>query len=317
MAEDILQNTDLDSLLRQASGALPVKLTNDLFFHAVMQDDQVVMKGMVGSVLGIDPESIGEIQVLNPYDFGKQLDSKWVVLDLKLALENGEFVNIEIQVYSMKYWADRSLFYMARTFGDEKPDNDYSNLAPVIQINFLDFPDRGRVPEFHDIFQMRSIKNEGLYSDKLCVHQIDLTHRDLATSEDSESGLVHWAELFKADTWEKVRALAVKNRYIKEAAFHMITITADKRKLMMMEDNEKARLDSQTMYHEGVNHGLQKGLQEGLQKGIIQGKVLERIDVYSEEGMAKDEIRKKIMEKFSLSESEADELLSKYGEENH
>lgn len=47
----------------------------------------------------------------------------------------------------------------------------------------------------------QNIKNHILYSDKLMLRVIDLTHIDLATEEDQAYGIDHWARLFKASTW--------------------------------------------------------------------------------------------------------------------
>ncbi len=41
---------------------------------------------------------------------------------------------------------------------------------------------------------------------------------DLATEEDIECGLLEWTKLFKAETWEEIKMLAEKDKYIAEAA---------------------------------------------------------------------------------------------------
>ena len=89
---------------------------------------------------------------------------------------------------------------------------------PVIQIGLLDytlFPDH---PEFYSTYQFLNVKNHTLYSDKLQLSVLDLTRIDLATEEDKQYRLDHWAALFTATTWEELQMLAQDNQYFKEAS---------------------------------------------------------------------------------------------------
>jgi septal ring factor EnvC (AmiA/AmiB activator) len=51
----------------------------------------------------------------------------------------------------------------------------------------------------------------------------------LATEEDKAHGLDKWASLFKAKTWEELKAMAETNEYISEAAQTMYILSSDKR----------------------------------------------------------------------------------------
>ena len=56
---------------------------------------------------------------------------------------------------------------------------------------------------------------------------LDLTQIKLATDADRLCELDHWAELFKAKTWEDLRMIAEKNPYMIEAAEEMYARNAD------------------------------------------------------------------------------------------
>ena len=88
----------------------------------------------------------------------------------------------------------------------------------VIQIGLLNFTLFPKLPEFFATYKFLNVKNHSLYSDKLQIRVLDLTHIDLATMEDKQYQLDHWASLFKAKTWEEVMMLAQKNQCIGEAA---------------------------------------------------------------------------------------------------
>lgn len=59
--------------------------------------------------------------------------------------------------------------------------------------------------------------NYTIYSDKLRLSVLDLTHINLATEEDKQYQIDYWASLFKATTWEELKMLAEKNESIAEA----------------------------------------------------------------------------------------------------
>ena len=82
-------------------------------------------------------------------------------------------------------------------------------------------------PEFYATYMMTNIKNQRIYSSKLRLSVLDLTHIDLATEEDRKYRIDYWASLFKATTWEEIKMLAQKDGMIKEATDTIIQLTRD------------------------------------------------------------------------------------------
>ena len=82
-------------------------------------------------------------------------------------------------------------------------------------------------PEFYATYMMTNIKNQRIYSSKLQLSVLDLTHIDLATEEDRKYHIDYWASLFKATTWEEIKMLAQKDGMIKEATDTIIQLTRD------------------------------------------------------------------------------------------
>lgn len=72
------------------------------------------------------------------------------------------------------------------------------------------------------IHMKKNIKNHILYSNKLILRVIDLTHIDLATEEDLAYGIDHWARLFKASTWEELKMIAKTVRFSQKLPKHSI-----------------------------------------------------------------------------------------------
>ena len=56
---------------------------------------------------------------------------------------------------------------------------------------------------------------------------VNLSRIDLATDEDKHYGIDHWASLFKAGTWEELKAMAKENIAYEEAARTMFRLSSD------------------------------------------------------------------------------------------
>ena len=102
--------------LKDATGKLDYRLTNDCMFHVVFQKSQKALIGLCASLLHMHPEEIRAVEVLNPFEFKTLPTDKTFVLDLKVMLNDERILNFEVQVVDEKDWPERSLTYACRTF---------------------------------------------------------------------------------------------------------------------------------------------------------------------------------------------------------
>lgn len=168
--------------------------------------------------LHLSPSDVSSVEVTNPIELGTSIDDKTFFLDVELILNNLIIINLEMQVINEHNWPERSLTYLCRSFDNLNAGEAYQNVKPAIQIGFLDFtlfPDH---PEFFAKYNFLNVKNYSLYSDKIQLSVLDLTCIHLATEEDKFYQIDYWASLFKATTWEEIKMLASKNKYIEEAS---------------------------------------------------------------------------------------------------
>ena len=199
------------------TGPLTIPMTNDYLFRALLQQNNNVLKGLISSLLHLPLEEIVSVEITNPIELGKSIDDKTFLLDSKVLLNNNTVINLEMQVINEHNWPERSLSYLCRSFDNLKEGAGYREITPVIQIGLLDFTLFSEHPEFYATYQLLNVKNYIKYSDKLCLHVLDLTRTDLATEEDKQYQIDCWAALFKATTWEELKMLAEKNESIAEA----------------------------------------------------------------------------------------------------
>ena len=211
------------------TGEIRYNMTNDYMFRAILQKNERVLRGLVASLLHMQP-----------------IDEKTIVLDVKIKLNNNSYLNLEMQVLNEKNWTDRSLFYLCRTFGQLEKGNDYTNLLPATHIGFLDFTLFPKYPEFFATYKLLNTKNYHLYSDKFVLNVVDLNRTDLATDEDKVHRIDHWVKLFKATTWEELRMLSQDLKYAEDMMQTLYECNADEKIRRQCNDRE-AELEFQKM----------------------------------------------------------------------
>ena len=167
-----------------------------------------------------------------------------------------------MQVVNQHNWPERSLSYLCRSFDNLQKGEDYIHVKTAIQIGILDFTLFPDVPEFYATYMMTNIKNHQIYSSKLRLSVLDLTHIDLATKEDRLFHIDYWASLFKATTWEEIKMLAQKDSMIKEASDTILQLSQDEQ----IRQRCEARADY--LFWQRVEEEYKKELEENYQKAV-------------------------------------------------
>ncbi len=201
-----------------ATGIISHNMTNDYMFRYILQKNEKVLKGLISSLLHLDPFSIKKITIRNPINLAEDITGKDFIMDIELMLNDDRLINLEMQVNDEHNWSERSLSYLCRTFDQLYQGQDYEEALPVHHIGFLDFSLFPEYPEFYATYQLLNVKNHHRYSSKFSLSVVDLSQINLATEEDNAYGIDHWARLFKAKTWEELKMLAQDNEYLEAAA---------------------------------------------------------------------------------------------------
>lgn len=209
------------------SGMLPVSMKNDYLFRALLQQNNNVLKGLICALLHMDEADITSVAIINPIRLGEAIDDKDYIMDIHVIVNGNHIINIEMQVINLHNWTERSLCYLARNFNQLKKGEAYESIKPVIQIGLLDYTLFPECPEFYATYRLLNVKNHMLYSDKLQLSVLNLTRIDLATEEDKQYHIDHWAELFNATTWEELQMLAQDNKCFEEASETVYYLTQE------------------------------------------------------------------------------------------
>ena len=191
--------------LMNATGEIPEKLTNDVILHSVTQNNNEVLKGLTAALLMLPVEAITSVELLNPIDYRNYAD-KEIILDIKAKVNDEKLMNVELQMLlsaDSKWWINRSLLYLCRTYDNLKKGGDYGNIYPSMQVSIVPADVfSGAEPEFYSSYHLKNDKNSHIYTRDFSLRVLYLNHIDLATEEDKRYGLDYWADAFSATTWE-------------------------------------------------------------------------------------------------------------------
>lgn len=258
-----------------ATGKIDYNMTNNYMFRYILQKNEKVLKGLISSLLRLDPVMIKSIVIKNPINLAGDVSRKEFILDINIMLNDNTLINLEMQVANESNWAERSLAYLCRAYDQLYKGQKYEEALPVIHIGFLDFTLHPEHPEFYATYQMLNIKNHLLYSSKFTLSVVNLNQIELATEEDKAHHIDYWAALLKAGTWEDLRMLTKDNEYLQEAAESLYVANADEIVRQQCVAREDAERRERTL--ERDKRLLQQALEEQNVKIKEQTKEIERL----------------------------------------
>ena len=145
--------------IKNITGNIPYGMTNDYMFRAVLQENKIVLRGLICSLLHLSEDEIKDVYITNEIVLGESITNKEFRLDINIALNNNMLINLEMQIANRLNWTERSLSYLCHAFDHLLKGEDYTNAKPVVHIAFLDFTLFEKVPEFYAKYKFMNIKN--------------------------------------------------------------------------------------------------------------------------------------------------------------
>ena len=282
-----------------ATGPIAYPLRTDTMIHYVTQNSQYTLKHLISSLKEIKYNDIKDIQIMNPSDF-TEYDEKKSTLDLKVKLNNGEIINVELQMYFDAYWINRSLLYLCKAYNSIEEGESYSKLMPTTQICITDKNLFEHEPEFYSHYLFMNVKNHQIYTKNLAINVLQLNQVELATDEDKANNLDHWARLFVAETWEEMKALVTEHPEFEEAVNMIYKANADDSVKYAIEAENKFRAINAAQYEAGY----EAAKEEAADVIKLKDEALQEKDhIISEQGKAILEQKKALSQKDNVIES--------------
>ena len=189
-------------------------LRNDFVFKAFFGDrrNNKLLLDFLRSILG---EQIISAELTSPYVEPTHANDKSSEMDLRILTNNGEQINVEMQLKGHRAFTERMLIYWAKMYGvQDKEGNSYVELNKAVQIIITNF-NLLRKPHYHSMFQLIDPEDGALFSSHIEFHVLELSKVNGLIPEDATK-LEQWLLFLKGDK-ETKEALAMESSTMKEA----------------------------------------------------------------------------------------------------
>jgi predicted transposase/invertase (TIGR01784 family) len=224
---------------------------NDYLFLKVMGEkgDEVQLLAFLNAVLKRPKEKmLKSVEIIEDKTlFADNIGGKSCVLDLLAVLENGDKVNVEVQLRNPGSMDKRSLYYWSREFVKGLTSgHEYQEVPNVIAINLLDYVYKPEVPDFHTVYHIwEDHHRDTMLTDALEIHFIEMPKfRSIEERDVKLDDLHRWLTyLDPRSPKELVEEVIKMDIAIQEAEAKMRTVTRDKESLRLYEIREKALHD--------------------------------------------------------------------------
>jgi len=223
-----------------------LKMKSDIMFKAFFtrKENEEFLKEFLESVLG---ERIKIKKVLHDVrleQFAK--NEKFGILDLGVELENGEFINIEIQLRDNHNIEKRTTFYASKKITEQLgAGEEFIKLRPIVIIaildySFIDLPEyvteTVRVVEKHREYELNNeVKYYYIELSKFRKENPDMTQR-----------INHWLSFIDMERGDLLEMASKKNEKIKKAIENYEVLTGDEEVKRLAELKQMAKFEEQS-----------------------------------------------------------------------
>lgn len=251
-------------------------LTNDFLFRHIFGDEKnsAILLSFVNAVF----ESKGlallsKIEAVNPNLGAHDIAQKEGILDVRAVDSQGRQYDIEIQVRPQVSYIKRSLYYVARMYGEQLTrGEDYGSLKPCIGINILDYVLFRESPLFHQLFTLQSVDEPGAELTKdITLHYLELPK--LRMPDGAHSSLLEkWLYLLKKINEPEDAMIKEMRTEIPE----LDRVAQEYAHLMTDEQIKIEALSHEMWLHDQATYrkeAREEGLAEGRSVGLAEGKL--------------------------------------------
>ena len=134
-----------------------VSLKNDVNFKYFFKNNERALISLLTHFLPLPKKrSIKTVKIEDSLLPPTKLKDKESIMDIRLTLDTGEFVNVEMQMCNDRAFIERVLFYWAKNYTLQlKEGESYKKLIPVYSLIFCDFNLFSDQEDFYKSFSIR------------------------------------------------------------------------------------------------------------------------------------------------------------------
>ena len=248
---------------------LPPKM--DFVFKRIFGNENHpnVLISFLNAVLNpVDP--IQSVELKDTTIEKSHVEDKYSRLDVRATTNNGEHINIEIQLDNKYNMIKRSLYYWSKLYESQlESGNDYQKLSRTICINLLDF-NLLKHDKFHSIYRLKDCETHEELTDIIELHFIELQKmKQVKRVEEVKSKLEAWLHFINQPESELVKELEQMEQEIRSAKAELIRLSGNKEERELFEKRRQSLLEEVS----ALSYAEEKGIQKGIEQGAKQEKI--------------------------------------------
>ena len=253
-------------------------MKDDILFKVFFSRNKGYLKSFLSAILG---KKIKIKRITHDARLEQLVkEMKYGILDLEVELEDGEIVNVEMQVKDNKNIEKRTTFYASKKIVEQlEPKQDYDELKRVIVIAILNY-NLTDLPEYLTE-TVRVIKGHEDYAlnNEVKYYYIEL-EKFRKQEPDMSVELNQWLAFIDMERRDLLEMAKKENKEIKEAVEKYEVLTgkeeikrlAELRLMSKLEENSALATARAKGTEEGLKQGKEEGLKQGKEEGLKQGK---------------------------------------------
>jgi predicted transposase/invertase (TIGR01784 family) len=241
------------------------------------------------------PHRIVSVEILPTQAEPLEVDGKPIALDLRVRLDGGEQIDVEMQTRRHPALRERGLFYWGRLYTSQlQRGTAYPALRRCVVVFITDFVELAGA-RFHSVFQARERDGDELLTDHLELHFVELPKllAQPAKARADEPSLMGWCRFLSATQDEELELLATQDPMLKQAKHALEQLSADPVARLQAEHREMSLLMWEASAAKGREEGREEGRAEGREEGRAEGREEGRAEG-REEGRAEGQSQAKL-----------------------
>ena len=245
-------------------------MKNDVIFKAFFsrKENEKFLKSFLSAILG---EEVKIKRVVHDARL-EQLtrEQKYGILDLEVELENGEYINIEMQLKNNKNMEERTTFYAAKKITEQMvKGKQYKDLNKVIIISILDY-NLINLPEYiTKTIRVVDKNREYEINNKVVFYYIELK-KFREENPDMKEPINQWLSFIDMEKGDWLEMAKKENKEIEEAVEEYETLTGDALVKRLAEIRLMSELEENSALETAKNEGLELGIEQGKKQNKIE-----------------------------------------------
>ena len=249
----------------------PLRFTarNDYAFKKLFgtEENKDIMIEFISLITQLSKNDFDDVHIENNEYIPRFYNDKTGRLDIKIRLNDGRKIDVEMQNTYFDYYPKRSIFYCSKLIHEHFMSGfQYMQLKKCIAINVLNSPFT-LSRKVHSIYQIRETEEQTLLDELLEIHFLDLTK----LKKDNLTSLEKWLMFIKTDRKEARQVLSQGNPIMAKANKVMDIFYMDEQERKRYEAALEYESDRLSMINESELKGLERGKSLGLAEGLEQG----------------------------------------------